>query len=382
MRAEALRWVVRGLGLAVGFGLVLLFVGGLYLAGRVLVLVFVAVLLAAALEPIVGWLRGRLPLGRGPTILLVYLAFFCLVAVLALLVVPAAVNQANDLATRLPPFLQQARDWAAELRPRALATSATALVDAARSALTPQAPDPDAVVAAGVGAAEVVVSIVSLLAILFFWLTEHARLQRYALAFLPAHRRPGARRVWNDIELRLGGWVRGQLLLMGIVGLSTGLAYAALGLEPWMLLGVIAALTEAIPIVGPMIGVVPALLVAATVGPELVLAVALVYVVVHVIEGNVLVPLVMRNTIGLSPFLVLVSLLIGAAVGGILGAFLAVPLVASIEVILERLQARDTPVPQDPNASDMKEDEVESSPEAELRREGTRERLAREGGQP
>ncbi len=75
--------------------------------------------------------------------------------------------------------------------------------------------------------------------------------------------------------------------------------------------------------------------------------VAGVYVVLQVIEGNVLVPMVMRNSVGISPLLVLLSLLVGAAVGGFIGAFLAVPVVASIELALTRLQARDVPVAQD-----------------------------------
>jgi predicted PurR-regulated permease PerM len=175
-------------------------------------------------------------------------------------------------------------------------------------------------------------------------------LQRYALAFLPAERRPGARDAWNEIENRLGMWVRGQLILMGAMGLATGIAYTLLGLPGAVLLGVIAALTEAIPIVGPLLGAIPAILVAATVSPELAVVVALIYIVLQFVEGSVLVPIVMRNTVGISPLLILVSLLVGAAVGGIVGAFLAVPVAASIEIVVSRLQARAVPVAQDPAA--------------------------------
>jgi predicted PurR-regulated permease PerM len=100
--------------------------------------------------------------------------------------------------------------------------------------------------------------------------------------------------------------------------------------------------------VGPIIGAVPALIVAAMVSPQLALFVALVYVIVHLVEGNVLVPLVMRNTIGLSPFMVIVSLLVGSAAGGIVGAFVAVPVAAALEVILERMQDRESVVAPDP----------------------------------
>jgi predicted PurR-regulated permease PerM len=113
--------------------------------------------------------------------------------------------------------------------------------------------------------------------------------------------------------------------------------------------------------IGPLLGAIPAILFAATVSPELALIVCLVYVVIQVVEGNILVPLVMRNTIGLSPFLVIVSLLIGTAVAGIAGALIAVPVAASLEVVLERLQAREVPVALDPTAapaSDVQATEV------------------------
>jgi predicted PurR-regulated permease PerM len=145
-------------------------------------------------------------------------------------------------------------------------------------------------------------------------------------------------------------WVRGQLILMGSIGVATSIVYSILGLPGALLLGLIAGIAEAIPIVGPLVGAVPAILVAATISPEVALITGLVYLVIQAVEGAVLIPVVMRNTVGISPLLVLVSLLIGGAVGGLAGAFLAVPLVASVEIILSRLQARERPVAQDPAA--------------------------------
>jgi len=110
--------------------------------------------------------------------------------------------------------------------------------------------------------------------------------------------------------------------------------------------------------VGPLLGAIPAVLVASTVSPQLALIVAGVYIVIQLIEGSVLVPLVMRNTIGISPLLVMLSLLVGAAAGGLLGALLAVPIVASAEIILSQLQAREEPVAQDPAAIETPDDDV------------------------
>ncbi|HEY8637038.1 MAG TPA: AI-2E family transporter, partial [Candidatus Limnocylindrales bacterium] len=107
-----------------------------------------------------------------------------------------------------------------------------------------------------------------------------------------------------------------------------------------------------------LLGAIPAVLVAATVSTQLALLVGGVYIVIQLIEGSVLVPLVMRNTIGISPLLVLLSLLIGSAAGGFLGAALAVPVAAAVEIILARMQARETPVAQDPAAIETPDEET------------------------
>jgi predicted PurR-regulated permease PerM len=371
MRGEAVRWVGRGLGFAVGFGIAVGLVLLAWAAAPVLALVFVAILLASALEPAIGWLRLHLPLGRPATILLVYTAFLAAVVAIALVIVPAAAGQLADFAQAIPPFLASVRTRAAQVEPATLSAGLIALIDSATGQLQRlSTPPAEAVVKAGLTVAEVIGSVVALLAVVFFWLVEHARLQRYVLSFLPDERRPGVREAWNEVETRLGLWVRGQLLLMTTIGVATGVAYTLMGLPSALLLGLLAGLAEGIPIVGPLLGAIPALLVALTIGPEQALIVAGVYVILQAIEGNILVPLVMRNTIGLSPFVVLVSLLVGASAGGLAGAFLAVPIAAVVEVVLERLQDRDVPVAQEPSLVSEPETQTDSAPRP--RRRGRR----------
>jgi predicted PurR-regulated permease PerM len=351
LRSEAYQWFVRGVGFALGVALVAIVLGGFALASRVVVLVFIALLLASGLQPVVDSARARTRLGRGATVLVVYAVFFVMVVLFALLILPGALNQFNDLGAQLAPLLADARAWAGDIQPRALSASLTALIDTFQRALTPtgaEPADPDAIIAVGLTVADFAISLASVLAMVFFWLTERARLQRFAIALVPAARRHGLREAWNEIELRLGSWVRGQLVLMGSMGVMTTVAYFLIGLEGALLLGVIAGLAEAIPIVGPIIGAVPALLVAATTGRlEIVLLVAVVYTVIQVIESNVLIPMIMRNAIGIPPFLVIASILAGAAIGGVVGALMAVPVAASLLVVLERLQDRDMRVPLD-----------------------------------
>jgi predicted PurR-regulated permease PerM len=359
MRTETISWAVRGAGLAIGVGTVVLLA---FLAGAardILLLVFLAVLLGAALEPLVGLIRGHIGIGRGLSILIVYATFLVAVLGVAVFLVPAALVQLGGAFDRLPEFLDRVRAWSANLRPEPLSDGVGALLDTVEAPFRAgKTPDPDGIVGVSLAVGQVAAALVTLLALVFFWLTERSRLQRYALAFMPQERRAGIRDAWNEVESRLGMWVRGQLILMATIGIATGIAYSVLGLPGALLLALIAALTEVIPIVGPLIGAIPALLVATTISPETAILTLAIYLLIHAVEGNVLVPMVMRNTVGLSPFLVLVSLLIGGAAGGILGAIVAVPIVAGLTVILDRLQDRETPVQVDPAAEKVPEEAV------------------------
>lgn len=364
MRGEAWRWFIRGTGFAMGVALAGAILGAAILGARILVLVFLAILLASGIEPLITRVRQRSRLGRGAVLLLVYFILFLGVAALGLLIVPEAIQQLSELGSGLTPLFQQARDWAQALQPRAISSSVVGLINTLQRALapgTPTVPQPDELIALGLTFAEVLISLVSLLALTYFWLTERARLQRFALALLPADHRAGARDAWNEIEDRLGAWVRGQLILMLSVGVATTIAYFVIGLESPLLLGIIAALAEAIPVVGPALGAVPALVVAALTGRiETVGLVAVVYFIIQIVEGNILVPIVMRNTIGIPPFLVFASILAGGVIAGVPGALLSVPLVAALLVVVERLQARRESVPLRPHTPTGDPVEVET----------------------
>ena len=351
-RGEAFQWFFRGVGFATGALAVYALAVGLLAATRVLLLVLIALLLASALEPVIGWLRNRLQLPRGAALLVTYATFFVSLLAIGLLLVPALIDEAGTLGAALPGTLDHLSSMTEQLQPSALRNGINALIKAAQTAARPASP-PTAgqVVSAGLTVADVVISVLTVLTLIYFWTTERSRLQRFGLSFLPAHHRSEVRDAWNDVEIRLGGWVRGQLVLMTIVGASTGAVYAALGLPSALALGLIAGVAEVIPLLGPALGAVPAILVAATQKPDVLIPVIVAYVAIQLVESNVLVPRIMRNAIGVSPFLILVSLLIGGAIAGIVGALVAVPCAAGIVGILERMQDRDAPVSQDATAS-------------------------------
>ncbi len=347
-RSQLWLWSVRGFGLGIGLLAVLILALVAEAAIDVIVLVLFAVLLASGLDPVVNMVRNRVGLSRVKAIGLIYVLLLVAATLLVVLLVPAAVSELSMLSQRLPELIREARTWTEQLEPAVIGTTLSRLIDTLDSSLMRSgvtSPEPDTIVEFGLTAADAALAVVSVLTMIFFWLLSRETIQRFALAMVPLPQRGDVRMAWNQVENRMGNWFRGQLAMMTLIGAANTIAYLVLGLPNALLLGVFAGLTEIIPIVGPAIGVIPALASALVLGgPELALVVGGVYVVIQVVEGNVLVPMVMKNAVGLPPFVVIVSLLVGSSVAGIVGALLAIPIAAAGAAILENAQARRHPV--------------------------------------
>jgi predicted PurR-regulated permease PerM len=202
----------------------------------------------------------------------------------------------------------------------------------------------DQVIEAGATAAHTLISFFTVFVLAYYWLVERASIKRVLLRTVPVRHARGVNTVWMEVEEKLGGWVRGELLLMLAIGIMAGIAYFVLGLPNPALLGVAAGLFEIIPMIGPFLAFAPAVLVAlAVVDPTRALLVAACALVIQQIESNVLVPRVMGRTVGVSPLTVLLGILIGSSLAGLPGAFLAVPMAGAIQVILAHTLRTEDP---------------------------------------
>jgi predicted PurR-regulated permease PerM len=314
-------------------------VGAGYLLWRVqevLFLLVLAILLATAIEPLVNRLR-RGPFTRGSGVLAVYTLIVVAIGAPAYLVAPSLVSQAASFSETLPSRLQQLRPYAESLQPRAVQGVALGILDNATQAV--QAPArpvaQEQVIEAGATFAHTLVSFFTVFVLAYYWLVERPSIKRVILRTVPVGQARGVNTVWMEVEEKLGGWVRGQLILMLAIGTMAAVGYFFLGLPNPILLGVAAALFEIIPMVGPFLAFAPAVLVAlATVDPTRALAVIGYALVIQQIESNILVPRVMGRTVGISPLTVVLGILVGTALAGLPGAFLAVPLAAALQVIL------------------------------------------------
>ncbi len=322
----------------------------------IVLLLILGILLAAAIEPLVNRLRHH-GLSRGRAILLIYAAIFAIIGLASYLIVPTLYSQGEEFITGIPAQLDQfAADAASsnialikERGPAAIRT-AREIYENPTDALArfrldvTQVTQALSIVTSVFG---VLFTTVSVMIVGFYWMTEKAIIKRVVLSLFPLETRDRAHSLWDEIEHRLGGWARGQLLLMLIIGTCSTIAYSPplLDLPFWFLLGIWAGLTEAVPFVGPFLGGGLAAVVALSVSWQKALIVVAFVFILQQLEGAVLVPRVMKNSVGLTPLAVILALLIGGTLLGILGAVLAIPVAAAVQVVIgDLLRSReDTP---------------------------------------
>ena len=178
--------------------------------------------------------------------------------------------------------------------------------------------------------------------ILALYLTADAtRIRSWAIGFVPPSRRPRASRIAGHVGTRLGGWLRGQLLLSAIIGVVVLVGLLALGVPYAVLLALVAAVGEAVPMVGPILSAIPAVLVGLTQSPTTGLLVLALYVVVQQLENHLIVPQVMERAVEIHPLAIMLALLAGSQLMGITGAILSVPVAAAFAVILDEFRHPD-----------------------------------------
>ncbi len=178
---------------------------------------------------------------------------------------------------------------------------------------------------------------VTVLAIAFYWTMELPRLERLTVSLLPVERRAHVLNVWHEIESKLGAYLRAQGLAMLTIGVVSAIGYALIGLPNVFALGFLAGLLEAVPLIGPTLASVPAVLVALPLGLNTVLIVIGFSVAVQVTENNVLIPRIMHRAVGVSALVGILAVLAFGTLYGLLGVFIAIPMTAVIQVLLESI---------------------------------------------
>jgi predicted PurR-regulated permease PerM len=296
----------------------------------------IALVLAYFMLPLVDLLSTRLP--RAVAILLVYLVFIGIVWALFAWLTPPITEQIRQFTSQLPAYSEQVQNWT-----KAVADwyNSLPISDDVRQSIESGVSNSLGAISSAIqqgvlGVLQAVSRamgfIVGLL-IIPFWLFYVLKDKDRGIAafnnMLPRSSRPDVWRIVRIINGVLSSYIRGQLLLAVAVGVATVIGMLIVGAPYALLLGLISAVTEVIPVIGPVLGAIPGLAVAAFTGDwVLLLKVLVVYVLVQQLENNLLVPKIQGDSVKLHPAMIMVALVIGSQVAGLLGLIVAVPVAA------------------------------------------------------
>lgn len=332
-------WTIASVALAV----ILLWL--LYLSREVLLLLYVSALFAIGLSPLVGLLERQrlLPVGtrqppRWLAILVVYLSILGLLGAIALMLVPPVVRQAREFTAQLPRMLTQTQQWLVD---RGLIGAPLTLGEALQRAPGSGTDAVGALVAAVWGVVGGIVGVVTILILTFYLLVEGESILATFVRLFPHERRPQVASVSLAISRKVSAWLGGQVLLAAIIGVTAAIGLGLLGVPYFYVLAVIAAVGEVIPVVGPVLAAIPGVAVALNISFSKALWVGLFYLAQQQFENHVVVPNVMQRQVGVSAVTVIIALLIGSALLGLVGALLAVPTAAIVQVLFQELVLKE-----------------------------------------
>ena len=295
----------------------------------VIALLFLGFIIAAAMRPGIDALARR-GFPRSVGILGHYVAAAGIIALLLWAIVPRAITQVQEAIGDLPEearestgfkqdVLQRVQNWLEEL------PSGDRLVE--------QMADP--ALEAGRTAIEISLGVLFTLACAAYWIYERERAENLVVSLLPRKRRRVVRDTWELIDLKLGAYVRGQLLLIAFVATMLSFIFWAIGLPFWLLIGVFAGFVEIVPVIGPILAGALAVGVGLTVSWQVAVGAGIAVLMVRLFEDYIVIPRVLGHAVGLTPLTVLVAV---AAVTILFGGFavlLAIPLAAVIATLID-----------------------------------------------
>lgn len=313
----------------------------LYRFWNVLFLLFSGIVLATAIRPLVDWLNQR-GLSRTLGVIFVYLLLASFLSGFVLLVAPIIANQVTQISNQVPEYYLNLRNSMIDSNNQLIqgVGFSTPLTLSTLLHFAPVQEKPlDQVAQTFHYASLITQGLFAGLAIFllgYYWTQENERTIRALLILFPASRRESIRETLISAEAKVGAYIRGEIILTLTVGAAAYIAYLFIGLPYALVLAIIAGVMEAVPVFGPIIGAIPAILIAVTVSPDKAIWVVVSTTLIQTLENHLLVPIVMNRSVGVNPIVTLLALAAFGSLLGLPGALLAIPMAAIIQLVIDR----------------------------------------------
>lgn len=309
----------------------------LVLVRGVLAPFLIALGLAYALNPVVAYFC-RWRLGRAWSILLVYALVGIVLSTVIVFVIPVIIVELNAFADVIPQYTEQVQGLIRFVQQNysrvPLPESIRTVVDDTVRGLEVRLLGVIGGVARGIlGLFSGLFSLIISPVLAFYFLRDLDHFRQKLVAAIPRDQRPEILALLGEIDAVLGGFIRGQLTVAGIVALMTTVAMTLLGVPFALLIGLVAGIAEIIPYFGPIIGAIPAVVIALLRSPFLAIQVVIAFLAIQQIQNAIISPRIVGENVGLHPLVVIFALLAGGELFGLVGLLLAVPFAGMIRVI-------------------------------------------------
>jgi len=294
---------------------------------QIIIGLFVGLILMTAINPAIDRME-KMKIPRVLGIILIYILILALVGLVIAGVIPPLVDQTSTLIANAPKFIEglgilNIDQWIIESQIQQLGSIPANLVKISVEILTNM------------------VVIAALLVITFYLLLERKNLNRYLHILFGGDGERKAEKFIDEMEKKIGSWIRAQLFSMIIIGMMSYFGLRLLGIDFALPLALLAGLFEIIPNIGPVVSSIPAILAGLAISPLMALAVAALYFLIQQIESSFIYPQIVAREVGVNPLITIISLAVGFKLSGILGAILAVPFVLLIQVIASEVFASE-----------------------------------------
>ncbi|MFA6797388.1 MAG: AI-2E family transporter [Candidatus Paceibacterota bacterium] len=348
--------------------LVILFVWFLFFIKDIVLVVLTAVVIASGLEPLIHWFK-KYKIRRLPAAIISYLGLFGIFAGLLFFFIPSVLDEASSFLTTLPKYLESVVLWnPLNVSQSDIITSqkvvqgiSDGLIDSqqlVKGVVTNQIPSNSFGIGDLINGIKSITSNVSdglvkiittvfggllsfilIIVLSFYLLVQEDGVTKFLGLITPVKHEKYVVDIWKRSQIKIGQWMQGQLLLAVLVGVLVYLGLVVLGVKNALLLAVLAGILEIIPVFGPILSAIPAILASFIDGGlTMALLVLGLYVIVQQFENHLIYPLVVKKVVGISPIIVILALLIGAKLAGFLGVVLSVPVVSVVMEFIDDIE--------------------------------------------
>jgi len=331
------RYVEISTGIIIKTILIILGIWFVYMIRDIIAIFFIALILTAAINPLVNWME-RKKISRSISVLLIYLVLFLIIGFLFYLLIPQLIEQVKDFYTNAPSIFSRLSETFSGIRNfmqnHNLAFDWNTLLNDMANIFSFSS---GRIFSTTANVFSWFVSVVVVLSLTFYLAVKKDGMKLFIQSLVPLHHQDYVISLTERMEAKIGKWMQGQLFLMLTIFVLDFIVLWAMGIPYALTIALIGGILEVVPYLGPILGAIPAVMMGFLISPAKGLLILLFYIVIQQIEGHLIVPQVMRKAVGINPIAIILALLVGTKLGGMMGAVLAVPLVAALSVLAKDL---------------------------------------------